>query len=141
MLLTEEQQKQVVEAIKAAEKNTSGEVRVHIESNCANDEVLDRAKEVFVSLGLHRTERRNGVLFYVATEDRKFAVIGDEGIDNVVPEDFWNSTRDVMRTHFRNSAFAEGLCAGITLAGHQLKYFFPYQDDDTNELPDEISFG
>ena len=141
MILTEEQQKQVVEAIKAAEKNTSGEVRVHIESNCANDEVLDRAKEVFVTLGLHRTERRNGVLFYVATEDRKFAVLGDEGIDNVVPEDFWNSTRDVMRTQFRNSAFAEGLCAGITLAGQQLKHFFPYQDDDTNELPDEISFG
>ena len=141
MLLTEEQQKQVVEAIKAAEKNTSGEVRVHIESNCTNDEVLDRAKEVFVSLGLHRTERRNGVLFYVATEDRKFAVIGDEGIDNVVPEDFWNSTRDVMRTHFRNGVYAEGLCAGITLAGHQLKHFFPYQDDDTNDLPDEISFG
>ncbi|MFN8353384.1 MAG: TPM domain-containing protein [Spirosomataceae bacterium] len=141
MLLTDEQQKQIVATIKAAEKNTSGEVKVHIEANCTSDEVLDRAKEVFFNLGMHRTERRNGVLFYVATEDRKFAILGDEGIDAVVPDDFWQTTRDLMRKHFQKAEYAEGLSAGIQLAGQQLQAYFPYQDDDTNELSDDISFG
>lgn len=141
MILTDEQQKQIVEAIRAAERSTSGEVKVHIEHHCTPPDVLDRAKEVFGMLQMQRTERHNGVLFYLAITDRQFAVLGDKGIDEVVPENFWESTRDLMRGYFQEEHYAEGLCEGIKLAGQHLKAFFPWQDDDTNELSDEISFG
>jgi uncharacterized membrane protein len=141
LLFSETEQKQIVEAIKAAERNTSGEVRVHIEQFCQNNDVLVRAKEVFAELNMHRTDLKNGVLFYVATSDRKFAVLGDKGIDQHVPANFWNDVRDVLKQYFVKEQYAEGLSRGITLAGEQLKAFFPYQKDDQNELPDDISFG
>jgi uncharacterized membrane protein len=140
-ILSPEQQQQLVGAIKAAERATSGEIKVHIEHHCESSDVLVRAQELFRALQLHRTERRNGVLFYLATTDRKFAVLGDQGINEAVPDNFWESTRDLMREYFKNEQFVEGLSAGIQLAGQQLKAFFPWQDDDTNELSDEISFG
>jgi len=136
----EEEQTHIVAAIREAEKQTSGEIRVHIEKKCAID-VLDRAKEVFGLLNLHLTKDHNGVLFYLAYEDRKFAVLGDKGIFEKVPADFWNSTKDLLRTHFAGNHFAEGLCLGIQEAGKQLKTHFPYSSDDINELPDDISFG
>lgn len=137
---TAEQQKQIVDAITAAELNTSGEVRVHIERKCKED-VLAAAVEVFHKLGMNKTKERNGVLFYLAVEDRKFAVIGDEGIDKKVPPDFWNSIKETMKQSFVIQQFAQGLCEGIRMAGVQLKQYFPHQSNDTNELPNDMSFG
>ena len=141
LLLSESQKNQVVAAIKNAELQTSGEVRVHIEERCAEPDVLERAKQVFTELGMRRTELQNGVLFYVSVNDRKFAIIGDKGINEKVPAGFWESTRDLLKSHFVKNEFAEGLSAGIEEAGKHLKTFFPRQTDDINELPDDISFG
>lgn len=138
---TEDQQRLIIDAIQEAERQTSGEVRVHIEKKCPLDDVMERAKEVFLFLHLHETKERNGVLFYLAYEDRKFAVLGDKGIDEKVSKDFWNSTKDLLRQYFSKGQFTEGFCKGIEEAGRQLKTHFPYSSDDINELPDDISFG
>jgi uncharacterized membrane protein len=130
----------IVNAIKEAELNTSGEIRVHIELRCAGD-AKKRAISWFHNLGMDKTEQQNGVLVYLAIHSKKFAIIGDKGIDAVVPDDFWESVKDKMLVQFKESKFAEGLKEGILLAGEQLKTYFPYQSDDVNELPDEISFS
>jgi uncharacterized membrane protein len=139
--LSDTQKTEIINAIQTAERNSSGEIRVHIEKICSSENVLDRAAEVFAEIGMINTAQQNGVLFYLSIDDRKFAVIGDKGIDKVVPENFWESTKILLRTHFSQGQFTEGLVKGIHLAGEQLKHFFPYQSDDVNELPDEISFG
>lgn len=139
-LFSAEQQQQIIGAIREAELATSGEIRVHIEKNCTQANPVDRAIEVFGSMGMHQTAEQNGVLFYLATEDRKFAVIGDKGINERVPAGFWDSTKDLMRKHFAAGNHTEGLCQGIREAGEQLKQFFPRAHDDNNELSDEISF-
>ena len=138
---SDSQKADIVKAIQAAERNSSGEIRVHIEKMCTTENVLDRAAEVFVNIGMNNTAQLNGVLFYLSVDDHKFAVLGDKGIDKVVPADFWESTKTLLKTHFSQGLFAEGLVKGIHLAGEQLKHFFPYQSDDSNELPDDISFG
>ena len=139
--LSNDDQQRIIQAIKEAETQTSGEVKVHIEKKCPHEVPLERAKEVFTQLGLHQTQLRNGVLFYLDYEDRKFAVLGDQGIYEKVPVGFWDSTKDLLRQHFSQGTYAEGLCQGIREAGLQLKKYFPYQTDDLNELPDDISFG
>jgi uncharacterized membrane protein len=136
---TKEQQAAILAAVKEAEEATSGEVRVHIETRCTED-VLDRSAWIFDKLGMKKTELRNGVLFYLAVKDRKFAVIGDAGINAKVPEGFWNDVKELLQSRFREGKFTEGLREGILLAGQHLKEHFPHQDDDVNELPDEISF-
>lgn len=135
-----EQKQEIEKAIKTAELNTSGEVRVHVESKCPGSE-LDRAAYWFAELKMHKTEKRNGVLFYMAVEDRKFAILGDIGINAAVEKDFWNSTKELMMSFFKEGKFAQGLTVGIIQAGLQLKQHFPYKTDDVNELADEISFG
>jgi len=130
----------IVNAIRQSEKNTSGEIRVHIEDRCKGD-VLDRASNVFAMLKMHKTELRNGVLFYLALKDHYFAVLGDAGINAAVPDDFWESVKDAMAQHFSKGEFSEGIAVGVTMAGEKLKQHFPYQKDDINELPDDISFG
>ena len=130
----------IILAIKSAELDTSGEIRVHVEEKCKGD-VKDQAAYLFEKLEMHKTEQRNGVLFYLAIKNRKFAILGDTGINKVVTDDFWDGIRDEMLNHFRENRFSEGLVNGITKAGQQLKIHFPYQQDDVNELPDEISFG
>lgn len=131
----------IIAAIRSAENSTSGEIQVHIENHCKGD-VLDRAAEVFEALKMYQTKERNGVLFYLAVVDHKFAILGDAGINHVVPTDFWESIKDQMAIHFRAGAFTKGLIDGIHLAGEQLGAHFPHQgDSDTNELSDEISFG
>jgi uncharacterized membrane protein len=137
---TKEQKNQIVSAIKEAEKNTSGEIRVHIESNCKID-VLDRAAYIFKKLEMHKTALRNGVLFYLAVNDKKFAILGDAGINAVVPDNFWEDVKNIMAEYFKKSEFTEGLTKGISLAGELLKKYFPYKSDDINELSDEISFN
>jgi uncharacterized membrane protein len=136
---TKEQQALIIAAVKEAEENTSGEIRVHIETNCQVD-VLDRAAWIFEKLGMHKTAERNGVLFYLAVEDKKFAVIGDSGINAKVPEGFWDSVKELLKKEFIAGRFTEGLSEGIIQAGKQLKSHFPHQKDDVNELSDEISF-
>ncbi len=139
-LFTEDQQQQIVAAIKEAELNTSGEIKVHIERKCKED-VLDHAAFMFDKLEMQKTELRNGVLIYLAVEDRKLAILGDAGINLKVPNDFWDSTRDLMVENFKQGKFTEGLAGGIKLAGNQLKEHYPYESDDVNELSDDISFG
>ncbi|WP_375447843.1 TPM domain-containing protein [uncultured Fibrella sp.] len=141
MILSPDQQQQIIAAIRQAERETSGEIRVHIEANCPNGDPVKRAIEVFRHLGMHQTKEQNGVLFYVAHTDRKFAVLGDSGIDAKVPADFWESTKSLMRQHFAANEYAIGLSQGIERAGQHLKAFFPRASDDVNELPDDISFG
>ncbi|MDB4088869.1 TPM domain-containing protein [Flavobacteriales bacterium] len=138
--LNPEEEKRVLEAIKLAEKNTSGEIRVHLETNCEGD-VLERAQTVFGKLKMHKTKLRNGVLFYIAADSHHFALLGDKGINSKVPADFWNKTKEMVLTNFKNNEMATGLEKGILEAGEQLKKFFPYQSDDKNELSDEISIG
>jgi uncharacterized membrane protein len=139
-LFSPEDRKRIVQAIGEAELNTSGEIKVHVEISYSG-ELLDRAASVFARLGMHKTELRNGVLFYLAIRKRQFAVIGDAGINRVVPETFWDEIKSVMEAHFKNSQFAEGLVKGIIMAGEQLKKNFPHQQDDVNELPNELSYG
>jgi uncharacterized membrane protein len=139
--LSDTQKAEIIKAIQLAERNSSGEIRVHIEKICPMPNVLDRAAEVFSEIGMINTAQQNGVLFYLSIDDRKFAVLGDKGIDKVVPENFWEFTKELLRNHFSQGLFTEGLVKGIHSAGEQLKHFFPYQSDDINELPDDISFG
>lgn len=136
---TEDQQARILSAVKEAEKATSGEVRVHIETSFTGD-VLDRAAWIFKKLDMHKTEERNGVLFYLAVENKQFAIIGDAGINSRVPAGFWDEISNILMKNFREGRFTEGLAEGILMAGKQLKVHFPYQSDDKNELSDDISF-
>lgn len=138
--LSPEEEKEIVQAISEAEKNTSGEIRVHIEAHTEKPP-LERAQEVFHSLGMDNTLARNGVLFYIGVQDHTFAIIGDEGIDKAVEDDFWDCTKDIVIEHFKNKSYKQGLVDGILRAGEQLKKYFPYQSDNTNELTNEISRG
>lgn len=138
--LTPEEEQEIVNAISVAEKNTSGEIRVHIEKTIPKD-AFDRAKEVFHLLKMDETELKNGVLIYMATESHSFVICGDKGINDVVSDDFWDSTREVMLTQFKKGNFKQGLIDGILRAGEQLQNYFPYLENDTNELSNEISKG
>lgn len=138
--LTKEEEQEIVEAIRVAEKNTSGEIRVHIEKTTSID-VFVRALEVFNLLKMDETQLKNGVLIYLAITDKKFVICGDKGINDVVTADFWDSTKKVMAAQFKNGNFKQGLIDGILKAGEQLHNYFPWMDDDTNELSNEISKG
>jgi uncharacterized membrane protein len=138
--LTAGEEQEIVNAICIAEKNTSGEIRVHIEKETSIS-ALTRAVEVFHQLEMHKTKDANAVLIYVAVENKLFAIYGDKGIDKVVPSNFWDSTKKVIAKNFERNNFKQGLIDGILLAGEQLKHYFPYERDDVNELPNEISKG
>jgi len=138
--LTKEEEQEIVQAISKAEKNTSGEIRVHIEDHTEKPP-LERAQEVFHFLGMDQTALRNGVLFYVGVADHAFAIIGDEGIDKVVENDFWDCTRDIVISNFKERKFKDGLVAGILRAGERLEQYFPFTDGDKDELSNEISKG
>ncbi|HKK39154.1 MAG TPA: TPM domain-containing protein [Cryomorphaceae bacterium] len=137
---TEAEKAKIVDAITRAENKTSGEIRLHIEKKCPED-VLDRAAFLFEKLEMHKTELRNGVLFYVSFEDHKLAILGDGGINSVVPNNFWNEIKDHLLSEFKKGEYARGLADGIKMAGEQLKAHFPVASDDIDELSNEISFG
>ena len=139
-LLTPDEEKAIVETIRLAEEKTSGEIRVHIEKTTSKIP-FDRAKEVFHDLSMDATELKNGVLIYLAVADHQFVICGDKGINDVVPHDFWDCTKDAMAAQFKTGNFKQGLIDGITRAGEQLKKYFPYLEGDTNELSNEISKG
>lgn len=138
--LTKEEEQTVVEAIRMAEKNTSGEIRVHIEKTTSKVP-FDRALEVFHELKMDETQLKNGVLIYLAVADKKFVICGDKGINDLVPNDFWDTTKEIIKTQFKNGNFKQGLVDGILMVGEQLKEHFPWSADDTNELSNEISNG
>ncbi len=135
---SKEDEARIVAAIKDAENRTSGEIRVHME-NHTDEPNLEHAKKVFEKVGMTKTELRNGVLFYLAIQDHQFSIIGDKGINEAVPDDFWDTIRDTMQEQFKKGEFTEGMVRGIEMAGKALKAYFPVSDDDINELPDEIS--
>ena len=137
---TDSQQQAIIKSIENAELNTSGEIRLHVEDTCKINPV-DRAIEIFEKLEMHKTELRNGVLFYLATKDKKIAVIGDKGINDIVTENFWDDVKNEIINQFKNNQFTEGICKGIEMAGEKLKMHFPFQVGDTNELSNDISFG
>ncbi len=136
---TAEQQQELIHAIRNAELETSGEIRLHLEESCGDD-VLDRAADVFRKLEMHKTELRNGVLIYLAVKDRQFAIIGDVGINEKVPENFWDEIKDDMVLHFKQGNYIRGLLNAIETSGIQLKHYFPRSTGDINEMSDEISF-
>ncbi len=143
---TAEERERLVRAIAAAELRTSGEIRLHVERDVPRKEPVggdpyERAREVFASLGMHQTAERNGVLVYLATRTRRFAVVGDEELHKRVGDGFWRDVVELMAGEFREGRFVEGLERGIALIGEKLREHFPHRDDDVNELSDEISFG
>jgi uncharacterized membrane protein len=138
--LTKEEEQSIVKAIRDAEIATSGEIRVHLENNLTKD-CLEHAKEVFHLLHMDETKDKNGVLFYLAIKDKKFAIIGDSGIDKLVPDNFWESVKNKVVSEFAKGNIANGLILGILDAGQKLQQYFPYEKEDENELSDEISKG
>jgi uncharacterized membrane protein len=137
---TKEQHENIRAAIRKAETQTSGEIRLFIENRC-KEEILDRAAFIFDQLNIHKTTDRNGVLFYLAIHERQFAILGDAGINKVVKQGFWDEIKEHMVARFKKAEFAEGLCEGISMAGEALKNYFPYRKNDKNELSDDIVFG
>lgn len=139
--LSKEEEKTIISAVKEAETATSGEVRVHIEDRCKEDDPITRAKEVFAELGMHETELHNGVILYVATKDHKLAVWGDNGIHEKVGQEFWDEEIKLMQKYFQADDYESGIRDAVLMIGQKLKEFFPYQKDDVNELSDDISYG
>ncbi len=136
--LTTIEEQEVIDAIRKAERNTSGEIRVHLETKCPNN-ITNRTRDVFHFLKMDNTKLQNGVLIYVAVADKCFAIYGDDGIDKVVPKNFWESTKDLIQVHFSNGHFKEGLVKGILKAGEELEKHFPWRHFDQDELSNEIS--
>lgn len=139
-ILSEEQQLRIVEAIVRAEDCTSGEIRVHVEPKCKTDPVA-RAVKVFNRLEMYDTAERNGVVIYLAYETRACAIVGDVAINEVIPEGFWDDILADMKAAFAAGNFTEGIITAVEAVGNALSEYFPYQSDDVNEQPDEISFG
>ena len=140
LFFSKKEKERIVAAIQEAEKQTSGEIRVHLERRFKGD-VMAHAREIFERVGMTKTEQRNGVLIYIALKDNKFSIIGDEGIDQKVPDDFWEQTKDLMLVQFKKGDIPAGIIVGIKNAGAQLSAYFPANKNDVNELPDDISYG
>lgn len=138
--IPEEGQKRVEEAIAEAERATSGEIRVHVEPKCKSETPYNRAVALFDKLGMYATKEHNGVLIYIAFKSKVFAIVGDKGINEVVPEDFWNEEKDLLAKYLGRNEAVEGLCKVIGIIGDNLAVYFPCQKDDTNELSNEISY-
>jgi uncharacterized membrane protein len=137
-MLTASEKEEIQESIRLAELKTSGEIRVHIDKTCDSDS-FEKAVSVFNKLKMYETHERNGVLIYISFSDRKLAIIGDEGINNVVPTDFWESTKNELIFRFKRNEFAQGIIDAVTEAGKQLQQYFPVKSDDKNELSNEIT--
>ncbi len=131
---------EIIMAIRHAERQTTGEIRVHIQHFVIADPVTD-ALAAFHRLKMDRTKDRNGVIFFIVPEKRRFAIYGDEGIHRVVTSDFWDEIKDILETSFRKGAFKDGLIRAIERTGEKLKAYFPADGTDHNELPDDISYG
>jgi uncharacterized membrane protein len=135
---TKDEKERILLEIKRAEMKTTGEIAVHLVRNVKGD-IFERGKEAFFRLGLHKTIRRNAVLFFICTEQRKFAIIADEGIDKKVHEGFWKDIALKMEENFKEGRFAEGLIEAIKITGERLSEYFPFEESDINEIPDQIT--
>jgi len=140
-LLQEPEKERLVQAIRTAERLTSGEIRLFVESRCAYVDPMDRAQEIFLSLGMEKTKQHNGVLLYVALKDRQFAILGDKGIHDKVGDHFWQKEAHLLKVHFSQQRVVEGMEECIKEIGESLHTYFPYASGDENELPDDIIFG
>lgn len=138
-IFSDSDKERIANAIANAEKNTSGEIRIAIDKHCKLNP-YERATKYFDKLGMQNTAQRNGVLIYLAHVDQKFAIIGDRGINKLVPENFWETTKVAMTAHFAKGNLADGIIAGVALAGEKLALFFPPNQDDVNELPNDVVF-
>lgn len=138
--LSAEEEEEIIKAIRIAEQNTSGEIRVHIEKTSTTD-AFNRAMEVFHYLKMDNTKLQNGVLIYVAVDDKTFVIYGDKGINDVVSDDFWDTTKNIMQSHFKLGSYKKGLVEGILKAGVVLEKHFPWVHKDHNELSKDISKG
>ena len=134
-----EGQRRIAQAITEAERRTSGEICVHATPHCLG-ETLPQAQAVFNAKGLFRTRRRNAVLIYIAYRDRKVAILGDEGINQQVPDGFWDEALQLLTYHLKRHSPVEGICATVALIGEQLKDLFPADREDINELSNEVSY-
>ncbi len=135
-----EEEERIIAAIEEAERRTSGEIRVHLTKRYWG-KILSAAARRFHKLKMDKTEQRNGVLLFIVPSRKEFAILGDKGINEKVPENFWKDVRDLMEQYFREEKYEEGVCQGIHLIGEKLKAYFPWQEDDKNELPDDISYA
>jgi uncharacterized membrane protein len=140
-IFSESEKNRLVQAIRVAERLTSGEIRLFVENRCKYVDPIERAREAFLSLGMEKTRQRNGVLVYVAIKDRQFAILGDQGIHEKVGDNFWMQEANLMLEHFRDAHIVEGIEAVIREIGESLRTHFPHEADDKNELPDDIVFG
>jgi len=138
--LSQNQEQEVVNAISKAEEQTSGEIRIHIEHEAPEDP-LKRAAQLFQELGMSNTKRLNGVLIYIATDDKQATIYGGEGIHQKIEDGFWDDIIAELITHFKDQQFKNGLINTIRRVGVQLAHFFPPDSQDTNELSDEISYN
>ncbi len=141
MFFSEAEKRQITEAIHEAELQTSGEIKVHVEEHCPTDDPLERAQEIFKYLSLDHTALRNGVLFYISITDRKYAILGDEGIHKAAGDKLWHEEKTCLEKYLKIGETVKGLCKAITIAGNALKTHFPYQTGDVNEISNDISFG
>lgn len=141
MKVQPEHEQRIVAAIESAERMTSGEVRVHLNDTCSGDALKD-AQKAFRRLNMHQTAERNGILFYLALESHKFAVLGDQGIHERVGQGFWDGIRDAMIPELKADRWVEALEYGIAEAGRALAEHFPHQGPrDRDELSNEVSRG
>jgi uncharacterized membrane protein len=137
-MLTASEKEEIQESIRLAELKTSGEIRVHVDKKCDSDP-FEKAVAIFNKLKMYQTHDRNGVLIYLSFSDKKLAIIGDKGINDVVPSDFWESTKNEMIFRFKRNEFGQGIIDAVTEAGNQLQHYFPVKSDDKNELSNEIT--
>lgn len=140
LFFSKKEKEQIRNAINAAEHKTSGEIRVHLERK-ARDQFYEHAAEIFEKIGMTETAERNGVLILLGLASRRFVVLGDRGINEKVPDNFWQDVVALMQGHFKKDLFAEGITAAVDLIGEKLSTYFPYRDNDRNELSDEISYS
>lgn len=140
-LLTEAEKQRLVQSIRAAERLTSGEIRLYVESHCSFVNPIDRAQQIFLQLGMEKTKRSNGVLLYIALKDRQYAIVGDKGIHEKVGNEFWQAQSNLLRSHFTNSKIIDGIEACVQETGALLCRYFPHEAGDENELPDDIVIG
>jgi len=141
-LLTASDKQQLVEAIQLAEKNTSGEIRVFVESKLGKVDALTRAKEIFFKNKMNETKERNGVLVYVAVNDKKIAIYADQGIYEKMGIEFWYTQVQEMTSHFKAMNYITGISTVVSEVGIALQNHFPFdRSTDKNELSDEIMIG
>ncbi len=128
----------VKEAIESAEKRTSGEIRVHIQPKSQGNP-RGTAERTFERLGMTKTELRNGVMLFIASEEQQFVILGDRGINEKVPATFWDEITAHLTECFKEHRFTDGVVDTIHRAGEALVAFFPLANDDHDELSNEIS--